>query len=117
MIKKWIDIVLGCVLLVLLSAGKPITQPPDYCNIFGAVYIVESPRYADFKVYEEESEAFADLLIFEESNKLFADKQGIWFFTEDRAFADFTVYFTESQRGADFSVFFIDTESFAGCNK
>lgn len=80
------------------------------------VYIEESKSKADYAVYEEESEAFADLIVFEEDNSLYADREGIWHFTEDRNFADFTVYFTTKKRDAHFSVAYTETESFAGCN-
>jgi len=55
-------------------------------------------------------------LVFETDNSLFADKPGIWYFTDDRAFADFAIYFVESKNNADFTVYFTSFESFAGCN-
>ena len=93
------------------------SHSPDPCKVYGVVYIEESKTMADFLVYEEESEVFADVIIFEESNRLFADRAGIWHFTKQRDFADFTVYFTPRRKDADFSVAYTKTESFAGCNK
>ena len=87
-----------------------------FCELRGSCYIEKFPDRADFLIYEEDSEAFADLLIFETDNALFADKPGIWYFSNDRAFADFTVYFVESKGNADFTVYFTRFESFAGCN-
>jgi hypothetical protein len=98
----------------VLSAQN-INQP-YYCELRGSFFIEEYPERADFLVYEEESEAFADLLIFETDNSLFADRPGIWYFTDDRAFADFTIYFVESKNNANFTVYFTSFESFAGCN-
>jgi Family of unknown function (DUF6150) len=112
-------VVLG-ILGMLLMHGKPSVaqqfNAPYYCELRGSVYIEEYPEQADLMVYEEDSEAFANLLVFETDNALFADRAGIWFFTTDRAFADFTVYFVESRDNADFSVYFTSFESFAGCN-
>lgn len=112
-------VILITVLLVFIC-GSPlpaqIINQPYYCELRGSIYIEEYPDPADFLVYEEDSEAFADLLVFETDNSLFADKPGIWYFTNDRAFADFTIYFVESKNNADFTVYFTAFESFAGCN-
>jgi hypothetical protein len=107
-------------LLVGLLAGSPLTaqhiNQPYYCELRGSVFIEEYPERADLLIYEEDSEAFADMLVFETDNALFADRPGIWYFVNDRAFADFTVYFVDSRNNADFSVYFTAFESFAGCN-
>ena len=93
------------------------SQPLDICELKGTVYIEEDPERANFFLYEEESEAFADFLIFETDNALFATEPGVWYFTDQRGFADFTVYFAESKGQADFTVYFTTFESFAGCNR
>lgn len=107
-------------MLVLLTTGDTlvISQPTqvNFCKLFGAVYIEKTPKYADFRVYEEDSEAFCDIVVFKEDDRLYADKEGLWYFTDKKDFADFTIYFEPKKGLADFSVFFIDTESFAGCN-
>ena len=87
----------------------------EYCKLRGAVYIEESPKFANFIVYEEDSEAFADVLIFEEDNKLFADAPGKWYFVDSKGLADFTVYFTEDESKSHFSAYFVDSDTFAGC--
>lgn len=91
---------------------------PQFCKLFGSVYIEENnPDRADFLVYEEESEAFADIMVFYDiDNRLFANKPGLWHITDKRGFADFSVYFVKKRNQADFSVYFTDVESFAGCN-
>ncbi len=89
----------------------------DACKVYGAIYIEEFPENAQFLVFEEESEAFAKILIFEEDNKLMADKSGKWFFTDNKAFARYSVYFVERKNAADFSVYFTNFESSAGCQK
>ena len=88
----------------------------DFCKLFGAVYIEKSPQKADFRVYKEESEAFCNIKVFEVDSRLYADNEGLWHFTDKKAFADFSVYFEPKKGLADFSVFFTDVESFAGCN-
>ena len=93
------------------------TQALDICQLRGTVYITENPDEANFYLYEEDSEAFADFLIFETDNALFATEPGIWYFTDKKGFADFSVYFLESKGHADFTVYFTSFESFAGCNK
>jgi hypothetical protein len=108
------------ILLLLTVRGNPLNNSPVlqpyFCELRGSCYIEEYPERANFLIYEEESEAFADLLIFETDNALFADKPGIWYFTNDKAFADFSVYFVDSKGNADFTVYFTRFESFAGCN-
>ena len=91
-------------------------EQTDPCQLQGAVFIESSKRYADFVVYEESSEAFADLLVYKQENRLYADGPGLWFITDDRSMADYSIYLTEKQNIADFSIFYTDTESFAGCN-
>jgi hypothetical protein len=93
------------------------SQPLNICELRGTVYIEEDPDQANFFLYEEDSEVFADFLIFETDNALFATEPGVWYFTDQRGFADFTVYFVESKGHADFTVYFTSFESFAGCNK
>ena len=99
------------------ALGQVSPQPLDICELRGTVYIEEDPDLANFFLYEEESEAFADFLIFETDNALFATEPGVWYFTDQRGFADFTVYFAESKGQADFTVYFTTFESFAGCNR
>ena len=100
----------GALLLLLTSL-----QGGDYCKLKGSVYIEDSPKFADYVIYQQESEAFADMLIFEEENRLFADKPGKWYFVENKGLANFTVYFTDDQSKSHFSAYFIDSETFAGC--
>lgn len=96
-----------------ISATKP---PSVICELRGTVYIEEYPDHANFLIYEEDSEAFADMLIFETDNALFATEAGIWYFTDQKGFADFSVYFVESKGNSDFTVYFTSFESLAGCN-
>jgi hypothetical protein len=96
-------------------SAQNINQP-YFCELRGSVFIEENPDRADLLIFEEDSEAFADLLVYETDNALFADRPGIWYFTNDRAFANFSVCFVESKNNADFSVYFTSFESFAGCN-
>jgi hypothetical protein len=102
----------------LHADGRPEAGAPgqlDVCRIFGAVYEEKNPRYADYRVHVEESEDFSDLVVFRQDNRLFADRAGLWFFTDKKEFADFSVYFDKQRGTADFSISFTDTESFAGC--
>lgn len=107
-------------ILIYLNVGGSVQvnpQPLDICDLKGTVYIEEVPERANFFLYEEESEAFADFLIYETDNALFATEPGVWYFTDQRGFADFTVYFVDTKGHADFTVYFTSFESFAGCNQ
>ena len=109
-------LILAYTLLSLLGIDRSNTQPLNICELRGTVYIEDNPNRANFFLYEEDSEAFADFLIFETDNALFATESGVWYFTDKRVFADFSVYFVESKGSADFTVYFTSFESFAGCN-
>ena len=109
-------IVLVLVFLITGNSPSVFSAQVDFCRVFGSVYIEKNPRLADYRVYEEESEAFCDIKIFEVDARPYADRQGLWHFTDTKAFADFTIYFEPKKGLADFSVYFIDVESFAGCN-
>jgi hypothetical protein len=90
------------------------------CRIYGSVYLERDPRrrsYCFGAVYEEPEEGFADLLVFPEDNKLFADKAGLWYFTENRDFADYALFVTTNRSLADFSINYTKVRSFAGCRK
>jgi len=110
---------IALILIFIVSGNSSFvfSAQVDYCKIFGSVYIEKNPRDADFRVYEEESEAFSDIKVFEVESRLYADREGLWHFTDTKAFADFTIYFEPKKGLEDFSVYFIDVESFAGCNK
>ena len=110
-------IVLIVVLVIIGNSPSVFSAQVDYCKLFGAVYIEKNPILADFRVYEEDSEAFCDIKVFEVESRVYADREGLWHFTDTKAFADFTIYFEPKKGLADFSVYFIDIESFAGCNK
>jgi hypothetical protein len=109
--------ILAVLLWIPASSSVVLSNQIDYCRIFGSVYVEEKPNYADYHVYVEESEAFADIIVFKADNRLFADKEGLWHFTDKKAFADFTVYFEKDRGLAEFSICFTDAESFAGCNR
>jgi len=100
-----------------LVPEKEEAQPVDICELHGTVFIEDDPDLANFYIYEEDSEAFADFLIFETDNALFATEPGVWYFTDEKGFADFSVYFVESKGHADFTIYYTSFESFAGCNK
>lgn len=90
------------------------------CRIYGSVYLERDPRrrsYCFGTVYQEPEEGFADVLVFAEDNKLFADKAGLWYFTEARDFADYTLFVTDNRNLADFSFHYTKVRSFAGCRK
>jgi len=103
------------VLVVHSSYSQKVNVGIDYCQLRGSVYIEEFPADADILVYEEDSEAFADMLIYKADNALFADKPGIWYFVDQKAFADFTIGFVDVKHHADITIYFTSFESFAGC--
>lgn len=113
----------GKYLLLFVLMAAPLVPgissiQPDYCNLYGTVYIEQkNPRLADFRVFVEETEGSADIWVYNMEEKLFADKPGLWHITDKKAFADFIIYYEKEKYLADFSVYFIDVESFAGCNE
>jgi len=111
----------GYILIFLIFSALGMegshSQPLNICELTGTVFIEDNPDEANFFLYEEDSEAFADFLIYETDNALFATEPGVWYFTDQKGFADYSVYFVESKGTADFTVYFTSFESFAGCNK
>ncbi|PRY07869.1 hypothetical protein CLV24_12259 [Pontibacter ummariensis] len=96
------------------STGK------NFCQIYGAVYLERDPLYkntASYLVFLDEEEAFADMVVYRENNKLFADKEGIWYITPNRAFADHILYVTDKRNLADITVHFTDVRSSATCRE
>jgi hypothetical protein len=91
------------------------SQNKAYCDIKGAVFVVQERAQAQYRVFIEKSEAFADIAIYKAPNLLFADRSGLWYVTETRAQADHTIAYVDDRAMADFTIFFIDNESFAGC--
>ncbi|GAB2949328.1 hypothetical protein GCM10027048_12990 [Hymenobacter coalescens] len=92
----------------------------DPCKLYGTIYLERDPRRRGFcsaTVYVEQQEAFANLVVYEEANKLFADKPGLWYITEARDFADYTVLVTDNRSFADFGIYYTKVRSFAGCRK
>lgn len=89
--------------------------PPEVCKLRGSVYVTDNPNRAHYYVFVEDYESSADLNVYMEENKLYADQPGLWFYTDQEAFADFVVYFTDSKGMADFSIYYTDVASFAGC--
>jgi len=117
MIYRYLGRIVFLMVLTLIGNSPSVfSSQVNFCKLFGAVYIEESPQNADFRVFEEESEAFCNIKVFEVESRLYADNEGLWHFTDKKAFADFSIYFEPKKGLADFSVYFIDVESFAGCN-
>ena len=116
--KKLIAL-LGVFVLVVAGnigiAKKPLVADP--CKLYGRVYIEKSRNLADYKVFIESSKAFADVLVFDMDVAGFADGPGLWHFTPNRAFADFTIYYEKEKGFSDFSIYFEKNQSFAGCNR
>lgn len=104
------------ILIIIGSSPSVFSAQVNFCKIFGSVYIEKNPQYADFRVYKEESEAFCDIKVFEVESRVYADQEGLWHFTDKKAFADFSIYLEPKEGLADFTIYMIDIESFAGCN-
>ncbi len=97
-----------------------VNPEPDFCRIYGSVYLTSDPKYkslARYIVYLEPEEAFANLAVFKEENKLFADKPGLWYPAPAHDFADHVLFITTNRAFADFSVFYTKSRSFAGCKE
>lgn len=101
----WIPLMAG-------SANRPLR---DFCHVYGTIYIEKKRNMADYLVYVEKEEAFADLLIFKEDSRVYADRQGKWFITSNRGFADYTIFLEENRGSAHFTIFYTEIESIAGC--
>lgn len=100
--------------------SKPTVSTPDYCRIYGSIYLERDPRKqagTQFTIYEETEEAFANLVVYKEDNKLFADAPGLWYITPNRDFANFVVFVSPNRNLADLGVYFTPTRSFAGCKE
>ena len=108
--------VLGLALLLTGQARVPQGKV-DPCKLQGAVFVEQVESFADYKVFVEDVEGFADLLVFQEQARGFADRPGLWYFTDVRGFADFTVAFTQVKGFADFSIYYTEFKSIAGCRK
>lgn len=87
----------------------------DYCQLKGAVYVEEVESFATYRVYVEDVERFANMRIHKESNHSFADQPGRWYFTDTKAFADFSIAVVQVRAFADFSIYYTDFQSLAGC--
>lgn len=103
--------------LAPFAAPSMEAQGVNPCGLYGAVYIEEVESFAKYRVFVEDVEAFADLLVFKEQARSFADRPGLWYITDVRAFADFTVSYTEVKAFADFSIYYSDFKSLAGCRQ
>lgn len=92
----------------------------DPCKIYGSIYLERDPRRRGFcsaTVFVEQNDGFANLVVYQEANKLFADKPGMWYITDARDFADYTVLVTDNRAFADFGIFYSKVRSFAGCRQ
>lgn len=103
--------------LASISPAPALQDGIDPCSLKGAVFVEEVESFARFRVFREDVEAFADLLVFQEQARSFADRPGLWYFTDNRSVADFTIAFTETQGFADFSIYITDFKSLAGCRR
>lgn len=121
---KMLKITLAIASLGLLTGIAPSTSvatdhsdamPPRYCELYGAVYVEQTAAFADYKVYLEEIESFAKMVVYKEDVESFADRPGFWYFTDVKAFANFTIAFEQNQGLADFSMAYTDFRSAAGC--
>ncbi len=104
--------------ILLLTGFAPLAEqslPPDYCSLYGVVYVEQVPAFADYKVFKQDIESFADMVVYREDVESYADRPGFWFFTDVKAFADFTIAYEQNEGLADFSLAFTDFRSAAGC--
>ena len=94
-----------------------VEQPVNFCEVYGVAFQDPNPHRATYRVYVEEDEYSADLIVFKETNRLMADRAGLWFFTPNPAFADFSVCFVEHPNQANFKIYFTDIDAEARCNR
>ncbi len=103
-------------LLFAASPESTTMQPVNVCAIYGAVFEDTNPYRATYRIYLVEDEYDADLVVFKESNRLMADKTGLWFFTRNPNFAEFSVCFVDDPNLANFFVHFTDIDVEARCD-
>ncbi len=109
---------LTAILTFLVNANFAQSQMrhQDPCQIYGTAYLETDRSRATYFVYvETEDDYSADLRIFKEYNQLYADKSGYWFFTQQKAFADFSIFVVPYRSEADFVVYYVENEIDAGC--
>lgn len=102
------------------AAEKPAIMAPDFCRMFGTVFLEYEPARkagCQYTIFIEEEEAFANVIVYKEDNKLFADAPGLWHVAAGRNFSDYIFFVTTNRNMADFTVHFTDVRSFAGCKK
>lgn len=99
------------------EACEPTHPAVDYCKLGGVVYVQTVQGFADYNVFVEDVEAFSQMLVYQETSPGFADAPGLWYFTEVRGFADFSIYITDVKAFADFSIHYTDFKSLAGCRR
>jgi hypothetical protein len=91
-------------------------QDEDYCNLQGAVFIEKTAAFADYRVFIEPTIEFADLRVYKEEVASFADEAGVWYFTEVKDEASFSIYLEDSPNFADFSLAYTRFRTDAGCH-
>lgn len=102
-------------LLTYLLPPAP-QQPINPCDIYGQIYVEKDRKRANFLVYvETENDYRSNLVVFREVNALMADNKGLWYFVEQRGFADYSVHFVEDRSIADFVIYYTDKPHYAGC--
>lgn len=111
---------LSILICAMMAFSQPVDDHPsmtgvDPCGLHGAVYVESVESFATYKVFVDDAEAFADLRVFKEGVRSFADKPGRWYFTDNRAFADFTVAFVPVKGFAHFSIYYTEFQSLSGC--
>jgi len=85
-------------------------------RLFGKVYIEKSQYSATYKIFQASSKYSSDLSVYSTNSQYSANKCGLWYFTNSKYNADFSVYFTNSKYSADFSIFFSNSQYQVGPN-
>jgi Family of unknown function (DUF6150) len=111
---------ISILICAVLGLSRPVdSRSPvatiDPCSLHGMVYVEPVESFATYKVFVEDAEAFADLRVFKETVQAFADKPGHWYFTDTKAFADFTVSLVSVKAFANFSIYYTEFQTLAGC--
>ena len=100
-----------------LALGPAPAPQPDYCKLAGAVYVVQTAAFADYRVFVYDVEGLADMVVFKETAEFLAEAPGHWFFTDVQAYADFTIYLEQTESFADFGIAFTPFSTAAGCRQ
>jgi len=83
-------------------------------DIWGRVYVQDSPIGSTFTIFVQNSPILADFNVYLASSPIGSTRCGLWYLTSSRIGADFSVYISNSPILADFTVYLLSSPIGAG---